>query len=163
MVAAAEHFSLAKLRKAGNRRLTRFFQKGGAEASDTLFALFAGCRRRSGVCRGTDSGGGRAAGYWASVDSDGAGIEHRLEHGGDLKAASGLSPGLFRWWMADRKAWLSWQDGEVAPPVNLMRRDGVWTADCLLVPRESSAECNGAGHRGKQYRCVTECALEDSY
>jgi hypothetical protein len=52
--------------------------------------------------------------------------EERL-NGFEFKATTGLEPGPFRWWIAQNKAWRDWQVGEIAPPVILTQKHGVWS------------------------------------
>jgi hypothetical protein len=52
--------------------------------------------------------------------------EQRL-NGFEFKATAPVQPGPFRWWIAEDKAWRDWQVGEIAPPVILIKKKGVWS------------------------------------
>ena len=75
-------------------------------------------------------GGGR-------IGSDGSGAsntfkteeltpEQRL-NGFEFKATTSVEPGRFRWWIAQNESWRDWQIGEIAPPMVLIKRRGVWS------------------------------------
>jgi len=51
--------------------------------------------------------------------------EERL-NGFEFKATTSLEQGPFRWWFPRDKAWRDWQIGEIAPPVVLIKKKGVW-------------------------------------
>jgi hypothetical protein len=48
-------------------------------------------------------------------------------NGVELRATSNLSSGAFRWWFQEEKAWRDWQVGEIAPPITVIRKKGVWS------------------------------------
>lgn len=52
--------------------------------------------------------------------------EERL-NGFEFKAMTSLEPGVFRWWIAQHKAWGDWHVGEITPPVILIQKHGVWS------------------------------------
>ena len=56
-----------------------------------------------------------------------------------------LSSGSFRWWIAKNKTWREWQVGEIAPPINLIRKKGVWSVQMTpnrFDDREAVTNCS---------------------
>lgn len=53
-------------------------------------------------------------------------LEQKL-NGFEFKAVTSLQPGPFRWWIAQNKAWRDWQVYEIAPPVILIKKKGIWS------------------------------------
>ena len=47
-------------------------------------------------------------------------------NGTEFKATSSLEPGVFRWWIPETRTWRDWQVGDIAPPLVLLKKKGVW-------------------------------------
>jgi hypothetical protein len=50
-------------------------------------------------------------------------------NGFEFKVMSSLEPGPFRWWIPQNKAWRDWQVGEIAVPIVLIKKKGIWSQE----------------------------------
>jgi len=48
-------------------------------------------------------------------------------NGYEFEATTSLEQGAFRWWISGQKTWRDWQVGEVASPVIIVKKNGVWS------------------------------------
>jgi hypothetical protein len=142
------------------------FAAGGGSASGEEAILVEAAKQvtayweaRFGRCEG--QAGKAGAWYARSADRTGESIqmvpELRIQfrteelseeeklNGVELRATSTLSPGAFRWWIPEQKAWRDWQFGEIAPPIVVVRKKGAWSVN--VVPgrfhnREALTNCS---------------------
>jgi hypothetical protein len=110
--------------------------EGAKRAIVYWHSLFLQCGSNQGQRGGWYAVSPNAGGLWIQMvpelriqfKTEELSQEERL-NGFEFKATTSLEPSPFRWWIAPNKTWRDWQIGEVAPPLILIKRKGIWSAE----------------------------------